>query len=196
MGTIPKLGFEKNAADTSKDPMNKAISQKTKGKLTKKELKQDKLVELAYKMEHLYYKYQKWVLSAAGAILVIVVAAFLINRTMKSNRIEQSYQLTMAKMQYSAEQLDAAKEAFRRLVTSGSGTMAGEAKYFLGRIAFEQSNFSQAADEFSGYVKDFSGTPELDCAAMAGLAASYEAMGKPEDAAKAYLKIAEDYPKD
>jgi hypothetical protein len=53
--------------------MPKTVSQKTKGKLSKKELKQDKLVEFAYKAERYYHEHQKLVFGIVGAIVVILV---------------------------------------------------------------------------------------------------------------------------
>ena len=169
---------------------------KTKGKLTKKELKQDKLVKLTYQVERFYFEHQKWVVSVAAGIIVVVVAALLISRATKGNRLEESYQLTMAKLQVDAGQSEQARDALNRLVSSAGGKVAGEAKFLMGRIAFEQGNYSEAAGVFSAYLNDFSVDPELDCAAMMGLASSYHAMGKLEDAAKTYAEAAKAHPKE
>jgi TolA-binding protein len=174
--------------------MAKAISSKAKGHLTKKELKQDKLVELTYKLEQFYLLHQKWVITAIVAVVVIVAGVILVRKTMESNRLQESYQLTMAKMNYGAGKMADAKSAFERIVSSQGGRAAGEAKYFLGRIAFDQGNYSDALTAFSSYLKDYNVDDEIDCAAMAGLAACYEAQNKPEDAAKTYQQIAEKFP--
>lgn len=174
--------------------MSTTSSSKTKGKLTKKELKQDKLVQLAYKVEHLYIRYQKWVVAVAAGIVIVVLATILLNRSSKSALREQSYQLTMAKVQMDGGKYDVAMDALNRLVSSAGGAIAGEAKFLTAKIAYEQNNYSQAADLFSAYLNDFSVDDELDCAATMGLAASYQAMGKTEDAAKTYEESAKKYP--
>jgi TolA-binding protein len=175
--------------------MAKATATKPKGHLTKKELKQDKLVQFAYKAEQFYLNNQKWVLGVAFGILAVVVVGVLIHRSVKSGRMQQSYQLTMAKMSYGMGQLDDAKNEFEQLVSAfGSSAAGGEARYFLGRIAFEQGNYSQAIDEFTRCRKEYSLDDKLECATLAGLAASYESIGKKEDAAKTYGEVADSYP--
>jgi TolA-binding protein len=174
--------------------MSKVSSAKTKGHLTKKELKQDNLVKLAYEAEHFYLKHQKWVIGAVVGVLVIVFAVIVVRKTMESSKLEASYQLTMAKMNYGANKLEDARTAFLRIAANEGGATAGEAKYFLARINFDQGKFQQAADDFKLYLKDYRVDDELDCAAMAGLAASYEALDKQEEAAKLYNEIADKYP--
>jgi TolA-binding protein len=174
--------------------MSKVSSAKTKGHLTKKELKQDKLVKLAYQAEHFYLQHQKWVIGAIVGVLVIVFGVIIVRKTMESSKLEAAYTLTMAKMNYGSNKLEDARTAFQRIVTTGSTATAGEAKYFLGRINFDQGKYSEAADDFKAYLKQYSIDDELDCAAMSGLAAAYEALNKPEDAAKTYLEVADKYP--
>ena len=172
--------------------MSKVTSAKTKGRLTKKEMKQDKLVEFAYKAEAFYAQHKNLVLGVAGAILVVIVGVVLLRNTMQSARLEESYDLTIAKMQFGAGKMDDSKPGFQKVVGEG-GAAAGEAKYFLGRIAYEKGNYSQAADEFKAYLKDFSVDDQLDCAAMAGLAASTEGLGNDQEAAKLYEEAADKY---
>jgi TolA-binding protein len=174
--------------------MSKVTSTKTKGRLTKKEMKQDKLVDFAYKAEAFYGENQKLVFGIAGGIVVVILAVILLRHTMMSARLEESYDLTLAKMEYGSGKLEEAKPGFQKVVTEG-GAPGAEAKYFLARIAFEKGNYAQAQDEFKGYLKNFSGGDELDCAAMSGLAATYEALGNDADAAKLYEEIAEKYSK-
>jgi TolA-binding protein len=174
--------------------MAKAISSKTKGHLTKKELKQDKLVEFTYKAEQFYRDHQRTVLIAAAAVVIVILGVVLVRKSVQSTRMEESYQLTLAKMNYGANRLPEAKDAFQKIVSTESGKYAGEAKYFLARIAFEQGNYADAVTDFTSYLKDYSVDDQMDCAAMSGLAAAYEAQSKNEDAVKTYTQVAEKYP--
>jgi TolA-binding protein len=169
--------------------MSKVTSAKTRGRLTKKEMKQDKLVEFAYKAEAFYTANQKLVLGVVGAIVVVILAIILLRNSMQSARFEQSYDLTLAKMAYGTGKLDEAKPAFNKVVAEG-GSAGAEAKYFLARIAFEKGDYTQAEQEFKGFLKDFSGGEELECAAMSGLAATYEALKNDAEAAKLYEEVA------
>ncbi|HEY3294247.1 MAG TPA: tetratricopeptide repeat protein [bacterium] len=174
--------------------MSKVTSAKTKGRLTKKELKQDKLVEFTYKAEAFYATHQRLVLGVVGGVVVVILGVILLRHTIQNARLEESYDLTIAKMQFGSGKYEDARTAFQKVIGEG-GSAAGEAKYFLARIAFEKGNFTQAADEFKGYLKDFSVDDQMDCAAMAGLAATYEAQGNDSEAAKVYEETAEKYSK-
>jgi len=173
--------------------MSKATPTKTKGRLSKKELKQDKLVAFAYKAEKFYAEHQKLVLGVATAVVVIIAAVILLRHTVQSARLEESYDLTIAKMEYGSGKLDDAKPGFQKVVGEG-GAAGGEAKYYLARIAFDKGNYTQAADEFKDYLKNFSVGEQMDCAAMSGLAACYEALGNNAEAVKVYEEVAEKYP--
>ncbi len=173
--------------------MAKAIAAKTKGKLTKKELKQDKLVEFTFRAETFYHKNKTWVIGALSALAVIVLAVVFYNSSQKSSRLEQSYQLTMAKMNYGSGKLEEAKQGFQTVKTQFSGNVAGEAQYFLGRIDFEQGDYPAAENEFSTYLKDYSVDNALDAASLSGLAAAQEAQGKLDQALETYTKVADKY---
>jgi TolA-binding protein len=175
--------------------MAKATASKTKGKLTKKELKQDKLVEFTFKAETFYHNNKNLVIGSAVALAVVILAVVVWNSSRKSSILEESYQLTMAKMNYGSGKLDEAKQGFQLITSQMGGKPAGEAKYFLGRIAFEQGDFSSAENEFSDYLKEYSVDNAMDASALAGLAATYEAQGRLDQAMDNYEKIAEKYPK-
>ncbi len=174
--------------------MSKVTSAKTKGRLTKKEMKQDRLVKLTVDLEKFYVDHQKLVISVAVAVVVVIFAVILVRKSMESSRLEAAYKVTMAKASFGTGRLDESASAFQTIANSEGGTVAAEAKYFLGRIAYEQGKYAQAVDEFNGYFKDFSGTDELNVAASAGLGAANEALEKYADAASEYQKAAEKYP--
>lgn len=173
--------------------MAKAIAAKTKGKLTKKELKQDKLVEFTFKAETFYHRNKTWVIGAFSALVVVVLAFVFYGSSQKSAQLEQSYQLTMAKMEYGSGKLEEAKQGFQAVKAQFSGRTAGEAQYFLGRIAFEQGDYPAAENDFSAYLKDYSVDNALDAAALSGLAAAQEAQGKLDQAIETYAKVADKY---
>ena len=174
--------------------MAKAITAKSKSKLSKKDLKQDKLVEFTFRAETFYHKNQKLVAGVLTALVVVVLAVIFLNSSQKSARLEQSYQLTLAKMSYGSGNLDQAKQGFQQIVTQFGGQTAGEAKYFLGRIAFEQGDYTTAEAEFNSYLNDYSVDKAIDAAALAGLAATAEAQGQYDKALEHYGQVAKKYP--
>jgi TolA-binding protein len=173
--------------------MAKTSVTKPRGHLTKKELKQDKLVDFAYKAERFYLQNQKLVLGIAVGILIVVLAVVFIRKTTRSSRMEDSYQLMMAKIAYGSGRADEAENAFRKIASSMGGDAAAQAKLYLGKIAYDKENYSQAAQEFQAYLKDNSGNEELDVAAMSGLAASYEALDRLSEAVQLYMEIPDKY---
>jgi TolA-binding protein len=174
--------------------MTKAISAKSRGKISKKELKQDKLVEFTVKVEAFYNRHKNWVISVLTAVLVIVAAVVLIGKSQKSARMEESFQLTMAKMKYGSGQLDDANQDFQKILTDYSGRPAGEAQYFIARIAFEKGDFASAESGFEAYLKNYSVDPAMNAAALSGYAASQEAEGNLEGAMQSYQRLAQEYP--
>ncbi len=173
--------------------MTKTAAAKS-GRLTKKELKQDKLVEVAYKLEHYYLTHKNLVLGIGGGIVVAVIAVILLSRSLQSARIEESFVLSQAKLAYGQANLEQAKQGFEKVVADFSGGPEAEAHYFLGRIAFDQQNYQVAEKEFQTYVDDFSLDPYMDAAALMGLAATKDARGQFADAAKLYEQAAAQYP--
>jgi TolA-binding protein len=174
--------------------MANVVSAKTKGRLTKKELKQDKLVELAYKAEAFYLSHKNLVLGIAAAIVVVVAGTWLVQTSMQSSRDQENYDLTLAKMLYGSGQLEESKSGFTKVLSTASGDPAGEAQYFLARIAFEQGDFAQAERQFRKYLDQHSVDDMMDCAALSGLAASLESLGNLEEAAKTYEQASTEYP--
>ncbi len=172
--------------------MTKSAAAKSK-KLSRHDLKQDKLVDLAYKFEHYYLTHKNLVHGVIGGIVVAIAAFILISRSMESGKLEESFTMGQAKMAYGMGQFDQAKQQFQKVVSDYSGTPSGEAHYFLGRIAFEQGDFATAESEFQTYLDDFKSDDYLDAAAWAGLAATKDAKGQTEEAAKLYEKIANDF---
>jgi TolA-binding protein len=170
-----------------------SIKTAARGHLSKKELKQDKLVEWTYKFENYYNHNRNLVIGVAVAIVVVVVGGLLISRSLESAKVEQSYELSMAKSAYGSGNIDQAKQSFEAVVSKFSGTAAGEANYFLGRIAFDQGDFAGAGTRFETYLKDYSVDRYMDASAWAGLAAVREAQGSSAEAAQTYERIAKDY---
>lgn len=175
-------------------PTSKVSAAKTKSKLTKKELKQDRLVEYTVKVESFYNQNRKWVTGVLTAVVVVIIAAVVINRSQHSAQLEESYELTLAKMNYGTGKLDEARQSFEKIASQYSGNSAGEARLFLARIAFEQGDYAGAEAGFKMYVDDYSIDETLDAAAVSGLAASLEAQGKLDEALEQYRQLADRFP--
>ena len=175
--------------------MAKAATASKGRKLSKKELREDKLVQTAYKIEQFYHQNQNRVLGVVVVVLVIIVGGFLLQRMTSQSSLEKSYDLTLAKMAYGQQQYDQARAGLQQVVDKYSGVTAAEAKYYIARIDFDQGQFAAAEQGFREYTQNFKGDEYVNCAAEAGLAASLEAQGKTGEAAEVYASVAQKYGK-
>ena len=173
--------------------MAKAVAAKSGRKLTKKDLKEDKLVQYAYKAEHFFQENRNRVVGTIGVVIVLILGGLFLQRTMSESRYEESFDLTLAKMAYGQQKLPEAKAGFENVLGKYSGEVAAEAKLYLSRISFDQGNFAEAEAGFKDYLQNYDGDRFTDCAAEAGLAASQEALGNPAEAAASYEAIAKKY---
>jgi TolA-binding protein len=174
--------------------MAKALSARGR-KLTKKELREDKLVSFAAKAEHFYNENKNRVLGTVVVIVVLIAGGIFIQKMSSGSRMTESYDLTVAKMAFGQQQYDQARGGLESVLANYSGDVAAEAKYYLARIDFEQGNYALAETGFRDYMNSFSGNEYTNCAAEAGLAASLEAQQKFAEAASGYEVIAGHFPK-
>jgi outer membrane protein assembly factor BamD (BamD/ComL family) len=174
--------------------MAKAIRAKAAGKLTKKELREDKLVSFASKMERFYHENQNRVLGIAVVIVILIAGGIFLQRMSSESRLIESYDLTIAKMAYGQQQYEAARTGLEKVMSEYSGEAAAEAKYYLTRIDFDQAKYAEAEAGFRDYLKSYSGDKYTNCAVTSGLAASLEAQGKLDEAAVTYEQAAANFP--
>jgi len=172
--------------------MAKASS--THGRLTKEELKHDTLVETAVKVEGYFTEHRNTVYMIGGGILGVVVLILGLNLWMGSSAQSESYDLTQAKTMYGQRRLAEAQTQFQAVQSAHGGATAAEAQYYLSRIKFDQGDFSGAMSGFESCLKDYSADDETAQGALAGIAASAEALGRLDDAAAKYVEAAEKYP--
>ncbi|MBU0691753.1 tetratricopeptide repeat protein [bacterium] len=175
--------------------MAKAIRAKGAGKLTKKELREDKLVGYASKVERFYHENQNRVLGIVVVLVILIAGGIFLQRMSSESRMIESYDLTIAKMAFGQEQYDAARVGLEKVISEYSGEVAAEAKYYLSRIDFEQGKYTEAEAGFREYQQSFSGDDNTNCAAVAGLAASLEAQKKFEEAAATFEEAVQRFPK-
>ncbi|MFH1011270.1 MAG: tetratricopeptide repeat protein [bacterium] len=168
---------------------------KGKKRLSRRELKEDKLIALAKKLEMFYEQNQKIVLGGAVAVLVVIVAIFLIRTSQQRVYNNASLDLTIAKIMFEMGRLDEAEPQLQSIKSRHGGRIAGEAQYYLARSAFMRGNAEEAEAAFREYVRNYRVDKYIDAAAVAGLAACVESQEKYGEAAEIYLSIPRKYPK-
>ena len=167
-----------------------------KKKITKKEIKQDKLIETFFKVRTFYEENQKTLLITVGSLVVIILLVIYLTNRVKERDIESTTLLGNVLSLYDQGQYQQAIEGIpgkkikglRSIADEYDGTESGEAaKIFLANSYFNQNKI----DEALKYYEDYDGDNLLfKATAYAGAAACNEIKGNKEKAAELFLKAA------
>lgn len=167
-----------------------------KKKITKREIKQDRLVETYFKAKTFFEENQKTILIAVGSLVVVVLLTiYFVNRS-KERDIESTTLLgnvipiyEQGQYQQVIDGIPAKKiKGLKEIAEEFDGTEAGEAaKIFLANAYY----FLGKYDEALKYYKDYDGDNKLfKATAYAGAASCYEIKGNKKEAAEMFLKAA------
>lgn len=167
-----------------------------KKKITKKEIKQDKLIETFFKARTFYEENQKTLLISVVSLAVVILLVIYFTNRAKERDIESTTLLGNVLSLYDQGQYQQAIDGIpgknikglKAIADEFDGTESGEAaKVFLANSYFNQNNI----DEALKYYEDYDGNNLLfKATAYAGAAACYEIKGNKEKAAQLYLKAA------
>lgn len=169
---------------------------RAKKKISKKEIKEDKLVTNYYKAISFYEKNQKNILYAAGGLIVVVLLIFFYRENAISNNEEAGIKLAKIMNVYdSGNYLEAIEgnpnanlDGLKKIVDDFGSTENGEtAKVLLAKAYYYMDKKEDALKYFSDYGGS---NPLLKAAALAGEAACYEDKGDYEKAAALFQKAA------
>ncbi len=167
-----------------------------KKKLSKKEIKEDKLVSFMFKIEHLYEKYKSKLMLYGGILIVAIAAAyFYINKQDELNN-RASLELSRVMNVFdSGSYLEAIEGrqgtniiGLKRIVEEYGSTENGEtAKIYLASAYSYLGNYEKAFK----YYEDYSGSIDIyKASALAGMAGYYTAKNEYEKAADLYKNAA------
>jgi tetratricopeptide (TPR) repeat protein len=168
----------------------------SKKKISRREIKQDKLVENYFKVKNFYLDHPKIILGTAGAIVLIVfVVIFLINKSKENAEIANTQLAGVLKLydqgtyQQAIDGVPAKNiRGLKSIVEDYGSTESGEtAKLYLANSYMFLGNL----DEALKYYDDYSGDIDLmKAAAYAGIAICYEAKNNLKYAAEYFMKAA------
>lgn len=168
-----------------------------KKKLSRKEIKEDKLVETYYKTLSFFEDNKQRVLLYAGVLAAVIVGVYFYSNYQKENNIRAGEQLARIMQIYDAGNYLEAIEGrqgtdivgLKQIVEEYGGTENGEtAKIYLAN----SYNFLGKFDEALNFYKDYSGDNDLlEAAALAGEAGIYASTDEHEKAADLYRKASQ-----
>jgi len=167
-----------------------------KKKLSKKEIKEDKLVSFMFKIEHYYEKYKSKLMLYGGILIVAIAAAyFYIN---KQDELNNRASLELSRIMDifdSGSYLEAIEGrqgtniiGLKRIVEEYGSTDNGEtAKIYLANAYSYLGNYEKAFK----YYEDYSGSIDIyKASALAGMAGYYAAKNEYKKAADLYKNAA------
>lgn len=165
-------------------------------KLTRKKIKEDKLVASYAKVLDFYEEYQSKILMGLGALAVIIVVVVLYtSKVAEDNRLattELSRVMSLYNSGAYTEAIDGRPgtnlTGLKDIVENYGGTEQGEtAKIYLANSYYFLEDYQTALN----YYNDYSGGNDLfKAASLAGMGNCYSALGEFEDAADYFKKAA------
>ena len=165
-----------------------------KKKLSRKEIKQDKLVDLLYNAEKYFEKYKNKIFTYAVVVVVAAAAVyFYINQKSESNEkagLELSRIMSLYDQGAYLEAIEGKQGSniigLKRIIEEYDGTENGEtAKIYLANCYSYLGNY----DEAIKYYEDYSGSIDyFKAASLAGQAGYYASQENYDKAADLYLE--------
>lgn len=127
----------------------------------------------------------------AGVAVVILVAGAMYVQRVRENRIQQAVaQLEQVQQAVAYGEREAAKASLNQYLATFEGTpYALEARLVLGQVYLEEGDAAAAVETLAPAVREMDSAP-IGLQAAFLLAAAYEDMGRPEEAERTFLRIA------
>ena len=167
---------------------------KPRKKITKKQLKEDKLVTF-------YFQAQEWLevhgktLAIVAAAVVLAIAGYAYYAYAQQNA-EKKAGVDLARATRTLDAMDyqnAISQLSSVVDSYGSTTSGRMARLYLAQAFFQTKEHQKAKSNYKKFVSTFSGDEYLLAAAQSGYAACLEEEKKYAEAAKAYLDGVDSY---
>ncbi|MCL4708355.1 tetratricopeptide repeat protein [bacterium] len=167
---------------------------KPQKKLSKRELKQDKLVIAWFKATDYLTHHVREILIGLGALAALIAIIVWYNYDTQQKEQEASVLLAHGKSAYESQLYSAAIDSLVKLVNNHGGTpSAATGTIYLANAFMQKKEFEFAEKYYKAYLDDYGSDPILSAAAAAGIAATFDERGNYAEAAKLYEKTAKDY---
>jgi TolA-binding protein len=165
-----------------------------KKKLSRREIKEDKLVTAWLKATNWLEQHLRELSMAVGGVVVVVGLIVLFNWMKARDEQNASEKLAQARAEYNKSNYAAAIDSLEKLVLKFGGTKSGNmATIYLANACMQTKNYVDAEKYFQKYLDDGEDDPILKVSAAAGVAAAQEERGEFAKAAKLYEEAANDY---
>ena len=139
---------------------------KPKRKITRKEIKKDPLLETIDSIEAKFEKNKKTYGNVIILVFLVLIGGYVFSNKQKQNKIESNSALGVAMVAYSNMDYENAKFQFESIKSNFSSTRSANiSSYFLGKIAYENSDFINSSLHLNDFLK-YSDDDILVCGAI------------------------------
>jgi TolA-binding protein len=165
-----------------------------KKKLTKREIKEDKLVTTWLKLTDWLEQHTREVLLAVGGVALVAALIFFFNWMKSRDEQNASEKFAQARAEYNKQNYVAAIPILEKLVSESGGTASANiATLYLANAYMQTKDYANAEKYYQRYLDDGDNDPILRVSAAFGLAATQEERGEFAKAAQLYEEAANDY---
>jgi len=164
-------------------------------RITKKQMKEDKLVSSVFKTSEYVQKNPKPFIIGGSAIAIIFIAITLVMWNTDKKNSEAAGYLARAQISYDRGLTNDAIIDLKSVVDNYAGTeYAAPACFNLANIFFENKNYEEALPYFVKMVENYPTDKMKAAGAAAGAAACHEQLGNRQEAGRFYKMAAELFP--
>jgi TolA-binding protein len=158
-------------------------------RITKKEMKEDKLVTTAFKFSEWIQKHLNQVLMVAGGVVVVAIVVFFVFSTMGRKSQKAADLLGKAAMEFQAGNVGQAITDLHTVVDRYGGTKsAGSATFYLATAYFYTKDYANAQVMFQRFLEKYGEDPLSLASAQAGIAECHMENGEFQAAGDNFVK--------
>ena len=160
-------------------------------RITKKQMKEDKLVTSAFKTSEYIQKNPKPFIIGGAAVSIVFIAVILFMWNADKKNLEAERYLVRAQIANDSGLLNDAIIDLKTVIDNYSNTQsAGQACFLLANIFFENKNYEEALRYFKKMVSDYPQDNMKAGGSAAGAAACHEELGDRGEAGRYYQMAA------
>jgi len=163
-------------------------------RITKRRMKQDKLVSTAFKAAEYAQKNKKYFIGGISAVVLIALVVYFVNLSISRKEGAAQELLGRAQLASAMQQPALAAADFQNIIEEyGSTPAAKRAMYFLAKLYYDQQKCDSAVYYYENYIQRYAKNDDemLASSAYAGAATCLENTGDYAKAGEYYMKAAE-----
>jgi len=161
-------------------------------RITKQQMKEDKLVNTAFKASEYIQQNRNIFIGGAVAIAAIIAIIYYINYSIQKKSYDAEILFGKAQLSMAMRQPALAINQYNTIIDEYESTISADrACYNLGKVYFDQNNCDSAIFYFDKYINEYGKTARLLVAAHVGAANCFEQQNNFEKAGDYYFSAAE-----